>query len=153
MTAAQASALQDLSRPECVELLATSAVGRIGVDLDGRPVVLPVNFAVVDGCILFRTGHGTKLAAATAHVVVAFEADAFEPDGSAGWSVLVRGTCTEVTDPAELDRMRAVPLDKWVTDGGADRYVLISLTEISGRRFDHGSRDTGSLGRARPRPG
>jgi len=153
MSPVSASTLQDLSRPECVDLLATSAVGRIGVTLEGRPVILPVNFAVVDGSILFRTGHGTKLAAATAHVVVAFEADAFDADGAAGWSVLVRGTCTEVTDPVDLERMRAVPLEKWVTDGGADRYVLISLTEISGRRFDHGTHEGGSLHRARPRPG
>jgi uncharacterized protein len=146
-----AARLRDLSRPECVELLASSAVGRIGVTVDARPVILPVNFAIVDGCILFRTGHGTKLAAATAHVVVAFEADGFDAAGAAGWSVLVRGTCTEVTDPVELDRLRVVPLEKWVTDGGADRYVLISLTEISGRRFDHEARDSSSLGRARPR--
>jgi len=32
--------------------------------------------------------------------------------------------------------MRRVPLDSWVADGDTDRYVLISLTEISGRRFD-----------------
>ncbi len=152
MTAAAPSTLKDLSRPECVELLAHSAVGRIGVTLDDRPVILPVNFAVVDGCILFRTGHGTKLAAATAHVVVAFEADAFEADGDAGWSVLVRGTCTEVTDPTELARMRAVPLDRWVTEGEADRYVLISLAEVSGRRFDRAPREAASLARARPRP-
>jgi nitroimidazol reductase NimA-like FMN-containing flavoprotein (pyridoxamine 5'-phosphate oxidase superfamily) len=153
MTAATSSTLRDLSRPECIALLDSSVVGRIGVTLDRRPVILPVNFAVVDGCILFRTGHGTKLAAATAHVVVAFEADGFEADGAAGWSVLVRGACTEVTDPALLQRMRSVPLDKWVTDGSADRYVLISLTELSGRRFDRATRDSSSLGRARPRPG
>jgi uncharacterized protein len=135
MTPVAAPALRDLSRPQCVRLLATSRVGRIGVTLNGRPVILPVNFAVVDGCILFRTGFGTKLAVATTHMVVAFEADGYETDGSAGWSVLVRGTCTEVTDPEELARMRSVPLDSWVRDGAADRYVLISLTEISGRRF------------------
>jgi nitroimidazol reductase NimA-like FMN-containing flavoprotein (pyridoxamine 5'-phosphate oxidase superfamily) len=151
MTAATSS-LRDLSRPECVGLLASSSVGRIGVTLDGRPVILPVNFAVVDGSILFRTGHGTKLAAATAHVVVAFETDGFEPHGAAGWSVVVRGTCTEVTDAEQLERMRAVHLDRWVNDADADRYVLISLTEVSGRRFGLAATDRGSLGRTRPWP-
>jgi len=153
MTAATGSRLQDLSRPECVALLAGSAVGRIAVTLAERTVILPINFAIVDGRILFRTGRGTKLAAATAGVEVAFEADGYAPDGSAGWSVLVRGHCTEVTDADELSRARAVPLDRWVTDGtGDDRFVVVTLTEISGRRFDTDDRTSASLSRARPWP-
>ena len=99
------------------------------------PVILPVNYAVVDHGILFRTGRGTKLAAATHNAVVAFEADSFAGDGTGGWSVLVRGVCAEVTDPDDLGRMRDVPLDAWVADEDTDRYVRIALTEISGRGF------------------
>lgn len=135
MTTAVATSLRDLSRPECVRLLDGATVGRLGVTIGDRPVILPVNFAVFDGSVLFRTGRGTKLAAATHNALVAFEADGFETDGTAGWSVLVRGVCSEVTDPGLLTRMRAVPLDRWVTDSTPDRYVLITLTEISGRRF------------------
>ncbi|HEY5032515.1 MAG TPA: pyridoxamine 5'-phosphate oxidase family protein [Actinomycetes bacterium] len=136
MVDSAAPELRVLSRPECVRLLGSTAVGRIGVSIAALPVILPVNFAVFDGSILFRTGRGTKLAAATQNAVVAFEADGFQPDGTVGWSVLVRGICSEVTDHHELERMRRVPLDSWVADGDTDRYVLISLTEISGRRFD-----------------
>ena len=35
-------------------------VGRVGVTIAGLPVILPVNYAYVDGDIVFRAGDGTK---------------------------------------------------------------------------------------------
>jgi nitroimidazol reductase NimA-like FMN-containing flavoprotein (pyridoxamine 5'-phosphate oxidase superfamily) len=57
--------LELLSEEECVDLLRTGGVGRVGVTIAGLPVILPVNYACVDGDVLFRTGEGTKLNAAT----------------------------------------------------------------------------------------
>ncbi len=126
-----------LSRSECLVLLAGSRVGRVGLSIGALPAIFPVNFVLLDDKILFRTSQGTKLAAATSHHVVAFEVDGFEADGSAGWSVLVRGTSAEVTDPRTLADAWSSPLVAWAMDGRADHYVVIPTEDISGRRFEN----------------
>lgn len=126
---------EDLTADECVELLGTMPVGRIAVTVDALPVVLPVNYTLVDGEIVFRTVEGTKLAAATARAIVAFEVDDYEPGGTSGWSVMVQGVSTEVTDPEELERVDRAGVDSWALDGVADRVVRIDTHVITGRRF------------------
>ncbi len=126
----------ELGPEHCLELLGSVRVGRVGVTIDALPAVLPVNFALWNGAIVFRTVPGTKLDAAAAGAVVAFEADAYvSPSGRDAWSVLVRGIAREVTDPAELAQLLELPLDSWAWDGTADRYVCIEPTVITGRRI------------------
>jgi len=125
-----------LNREQCLELLATVPVGRVGVSIRALPAVLPVNFVLVGSQILFRTIPGTKLDAATANAVVAFEADGFDPDGGSSWSVLVQGICSEVTDPEDLARLARVRLEPWAFGPGvAERLVRIDTSFVSGRRF------------------
>ena len=126
-----------LSRPECLELLAGGSIGRLGLSIGALPVILPVNYVLVHESLMFRTVHGTKLDAATRNAVVAFEVDEFESDGSAGWSVLVRGIASEITDRHLLAQARSRPLSSWALDGLADHYVLIGTDEITRRRFDN----------------
>jgi nitroimidazol reductase NimA-like FMN-containing flavoprotein (pyridoxamine 5'-phosphate oxidase superfamily) len=128
--------LYGLTPDECLRLLKTVPVGRVGVTVDALPAILPVNFVVSDGTIVFRTVLGSKLDAATAGMVVAFEADHYGTDTDRwGWSVLVRGVAEEITDPTELEHARSLPLESWALDGRADRYVKIAPTIISGRRI------------------
>jgi len=85
---------------------------------------------------VIRTVPGTKLDAAIAGMVVAFEADNYGTSNEPwGWSVLVRGIAEEITDPTELQSVRALPLQSWAFDGSADRYIKIAPTMISGRRI------------------
>ena len=49
---------------ECMRLLATQKVGRLAVVAGQYPSVTPVNFALDDGTIVFRSGAGMKLDAA-----------------------------------------------------------------------------------------
>ena len=128
--------MKTLDRRECLELLATVPVGRIGVSIAALPVILPVNFALVGTSIVIRTVPGTKLDAATRHAVVAFEVDSYVPDGSTGWSVLVQGYCREVTDRDERAALAASAPSAWAFgEGIADRFVLIDTSFVSGRRF------------------
>jgi nitroimidazol reductase NimA-like FMN-containing flavoprotein (pyridoxamine 5'-phosphate oxidase superfamily) len=130
--------LQKLTRTHCLELLRTAPVGRIGVSIGPLPAVLPVNFVLLDGRIVFRTIPGTKLDAAAANVVVAFEVDSYAADGSSGWSVVVQGMCSEITDPADLAALAEVPLRSWAYGADtANRWARIETTFISGRRFSH----------------
>lgn len=127
--------LSELAADACLTLLASVPVGRVGLSIDALPVVLPVNFAVVDGEVVFRTVVGTKFHAAVREAVVAFEADGYEPSGVSGWSVLVLGTAVLITDPDEIARLSKLTVDPWAVDGSADRFVRIRTARITGRRF------------------
>ena len=126
--------LEVLSRAECVRLLAGAHIGRVGVSVGALPAVLPVNFALVGDGIVLRTAAGSKLDAALANAVVAFEVDSIDPMYHTGWSVLVQGVASEVVDPAERERLRAAPLRPWA-DHDRDRFVRIYIDLVSGRRL------------------
>jgi len=125
----------ELTWAECLSLLSTAVVGRIGISMDALPVVLPVNFAMVDADIVFRTVEGTKFHAAASGAVVAFEVDGYEPSGQGGWSVLVQGESSVVSGESELAQVSALALDPWALDGAADRFVRIHAEKVAGRRF------------------
>lgn len=89
---------------------------------------------MVYGCMVLRTGPGSKLAAAAEGVEVAFEADALDEAWEEGWSVLVRGRAVKVTDPDELNSLRQLPLRPWA-GGQGPRYIKILSSQISGRQI------------------
>jgi nitroimidazol reductase NimA-like FMN-containing flavoprotein (pyridoxamine 5'-phosphate oxidase superfamily) len=126
--------LELLSREECVRLLSTTAIGRIGFHSAALPVILPVAYAVDGDSIVVRVRGGSQLDIATREAVVAFEADDLDASsgGGGGWSVAVTGVTSTITEPAELERMRALALDEW--SGLDDRFIRISLDMLSGRR-------------------
>jgi uncharacterized protein len=131
--------LEVLDRAECLRLIGTATLGRVGTTIAALPVVLPVNFSLVDGSIVFRTSSGTKLDAATRDAVVAFEVDDFEPLTHAGWSVVVTGTAREIADRDAQARLGPIP--RWAP-AGDDRFVSISTDLVSGRRIVPGLRPT-----------
>jgi uncharacterized protein len=126
--------LEVLGGDECLRLLGTATLGRIGVSSDALPTVLPVNFRFDGERILFRTGVGTKLDAATNNAVVAFEVDEIDPVAHTGWSVVVRGVARELTDPNDLAEVERPPLPRW-PPGPDHRVVAIQPEIVSGRRI------------------
>ena len=56
--------LEILPFDECLRLLASVPVGRVGFFADGEIVVLPVNHVVDGHDVVFRTAYGSKLSAA-----------------------------------------------------------------------------------------
>jgi uncharacterized protein len=125
---------QELTREECFDLLADQHLGRVALIDDRGPLALPVNFVLDHYTVLFRTDEGTKLEVASRGARVAFEVDGFDEATRIGWSVLVRGEATEVTDPTELARMRRLPLSPWAP-GAKTRYVRILPAVLTGRRI------------------
>jgi uncharacterized protein len=125
---------QELTRAECFELLASEHLGRVAVVDDRGPVVFAVNFVLDRHTVVFRTERGTKLHAARRGSRVCFEVDGADPAAHTGWSVIVRGEITEVTDPAELERLRELPLRVWAP-GIRDRYIRILPAVLTGRRI------------------
>jgi len=136
--------LEVLDRADCLRLLGRATLGRIGITAGALPMVLPVNFRLVGERILLRTTAGTKLDAATRGAIVAFEADDFEPMSHAGWSVVVTGEASEVTDPADLAELATANIPRWAPSKD-DRIVAIDTAIVSGRRIVPGLQQEGDL--------
>lgn len=124
-----------LSREESLALLASVPVGRVVYTDRALPAILPVNFALdSDETVVFRTGAGSKLAAATREAVVAFEVDSFDADARSGWSVVAVGRSRVVEDSAEIERLSKLEIGTWVRMN-PQHYVKIELYQVSGRRL------------------
>jgi len=128
------TALTQLSRDECLRLMASVPLGRIIYTRQALPAVELVNFALDNGDIIIRTDHSGKLAAATRGAVVAFEADSVDADRHAGWSVTAIGHSHEVTGPDEIDRLERMGLTSWAP-GTRDHFIRISPGILNGRRL------------------
>lgn len=127
--------MEVLSRTECLELLRTVPVGRVGLTSGALPVIVPVNFTVSDedDGIVFRTGDGQKLHAALDGTVVAFQADSYDDRTKTAWSVLIQGFAT--VHPVGPPNGRTFPdVDTWA---GIEptHVVVLSTDQISGRRI------------------
>lgn len=125
--------LQVLDRAECFALLARCSLGRIAVVADDQPLVFPVNFALHNHTIVFRTDVGTKLRGAL-RGLVAFECDGVDPVYHTGWSVLVNGPAEEVHNRAEIAELERVPLGTW-SPGSKPVWIRIHTPTVSGRRI------------------
>jgi nitroimidazol reductase NimA-like FMN-containing flavoprotein (pyridoxamine 5'-phosphate oxidase superfamily) len=125
--------LELLTEDQCRTLLAGEHVGRVGVTLAGLPVILPVNFAFLDGDIVFRAGEGSKLRAAANRAVIAFEVDSYDERARGGWSVLAIGRSSVIDDDRERAELegRVTP---WAS-GRRDAYVRLHPEMITGRRI------------------
>ena len=128
----QARDLSVLGRDDCMRLLGSVAIGRIVFTARALPAVAPVNYAMVDGEIVVRTGAGSKLDAAVANSVVAFEADQIDVDRREGWSVVVVGQARVITDPDRIALLDALDLQCWLV-GDRSNYVAVRPELVSGR--------------------
>lgn len=126
--------LEVLSLAACHRLLAPGGIGRIAFPTASGLMVVPVNYAMVAGTIVLRTGTGS-LIAAHGDGPVSFEADHVDVVLGQGWSVLVRGQAHRVLQRGELQHLREdCDLRPWPA-GEHDLYVRIVPTRITGRRI------------------
>ncbi len=134
-----ADATQDpitkLSDDQSWAVLAGCKVGRLVTCVDRHPEIFPLNFLADDRSLVFRTAEGTKLFTVALGSEVAFEVDGW--DGTGGWSVIARGTASEVVDGDEVARLEQLPLRPWVPVVKT-HWVRITPTEVTGRQFRFG---------------
>ena len=112
---------------ECRQLLADASVGRVCWVSSAGLQVLPVNYGVAEGGIVFRVAPTSILAELVRPVDVVFEVDDLDGTTATGWSVLVRGTSVQFT--GDVDAVVAHP---WAP-GDRSLGVLIIPTDFSGR--------------------
>ena len=130
------SAPQDgkLTFDDCWELLASAAVGRLALTVDGHPEIFPVNFVVERRSIVFRTASGTKLWGSMKEEPAAFEIDGYDPHTEEAWSVVARGTTVPIESQEEQSAADALGLEPW-EPGTKSHYVRLSPKALTGRRF------------------
>ena len=125
---------EDLPVHECWVMLRGVSVGRLAVWVTDHPDIFPVNYAVDHGTLIFRTGQGTKLAAAIRDVPVALEADGVDPESGVAWSVVVKGETAVINSTEEVLDSFSLMLFPWHS-GRKDSFIRISPTSITGRKF------------------
>ena len=127
-----------LDEAECLRLLASTTVGRVGFVVDERPIVLPVNYALDGRTVVFRTGEGTVLNK-TALQMIAFEVDKIDDTTHSGWSVLAQGVAQDVGDAIDTrsEQLRQLALVTWAPDR-RDRWFRLDVDTLTGRRLEVG---------------
>lgn len=128
--------LEALPRAESLRLLSTVSLGRLVFTHLALPAIRPVNHAVAGEQVIIRAYLGTAISAAVGDrsgTVVAYEADLIDPETHLGWSVIIVGRATRLTDQAEVARYREV-LRPWVADG-ADDIIAIQADMVDGFRL------------------
>ena len=85
--------IEELDEDTCLQLISGGGVGRLAYASRFGPAVLPVNYALHDGAVVFRTAeHGPldedlRTGIGGAEYRVAFEIDDIDLAGQQGWSV------------------------------------------------------------------
>lgn len=116
-----------LDRATCLELLRSTRLGRVGLSVDALPVIVPVGFEVVGERIVLGAHADPREVAAIDGVVVAFEADAWDPERGEGWSVLVQGPARRLVDRADLGPLPDGGPPAWLTE---DTEVVVVMTDV-----------------------
>ena len=127
--------LERLAIDECLTLLRANTIGRIAFEVDDFPVIVPVNYRLVEASghvwLALRTRPDSVVDRAPMNV--AFEVDGIDPVHRQGWSVLARGTLHHV-DPDAEDFGEDFDLEPWIRTE-RDAWLVIDPVAITGGRL------------------
>jgi nitroimidazol reductase NimA-like FMN-containing flavoprotein (pyridoxamine 5'-phosphate oxidase superfamily) len=132
--------LEILGEAECVRLISPGGIGRLVFAGRYDLTVLPVNFVLRDGAILFRTveagstDEDLRTGIEHAEYRVAFEVDDIDAESHEGWSVLIQGPAHHLDDPGEQAGAIAAGLQPWA-GGEREHFIEITPARITGRRI------------------
>jgi len=126
------SHFRELTRAECEERLREHVVGRVGFCGAAGPLILPVNYRVHTGQVVFRTSAYGMLAELRRRTPVAFEIDGIDEPAETGWDVLGRGTAEAVMHDHLLTELWGSGPIPWAK-GTRNMFIAITLTSLTGR--------------------
>ncbi|WP_214322559.1 helix-turn-helix domain-containing protein [Nonomuraea sediminis] len=123
-----------LDTQECLRLIEKGGIGRVAFEGPRGPTVMPVNYRVHEGAIVFRTADGgpmdddLRTGVEGVDIKIAFEVDCIDEACREGWSVLVQGPAHHLTQAPDVD------VTPWA-GGERNLYVRIVPHQITGRRI------------------
>jgi nitroimidazol reductase NimA-like FMN-containing flavoprotein (pyridoxamine 5'-phosphate oxidase superfamily) len=127
---------QDLTVEECLDCLSCKQLGRVAFTQDSwpqaGPVILPVNYVMEGDAIIVRTSPYGFIAQSLRRRETAFAVDEIDERTGCGWTVLVRGSATEVPGQHVYDLQRRP--SAW-REGVHSLFLRISPRLITGRRY------------------
>ncbi|MEU3312856.1 pyridoxamine 5'-phosphate oxidase family protein [Streptomyces sp. NPDC006662] len=128
-----------LDRAEALRLLGSVSLGRIVFTYQALPAIRPVNHLMDGEDIIVQLHDGSALTTIVTPtqadgVVVAYEADAIDPDTHIGWSVVVTGYAHLVTDETELARY-AARLRLWAQHPAINSSLRIHPDLVTGMQL------------------
>ena len=133
--------IEELDEAQCLNLISGGGIGRIAYASRFGPAVLPVNYALQDGAVVFRTAadgpldEDLRTGITDADYKVAFEIDSIDLTTRQGWSVLIQGPAHHVTGTGQ-DAVRRAGIESWAP-GPRELFVRIVPSRITGRRVGH----------------
>jgi len=126
--------LTEMSRAECRDRLLGAHLGRVVFDEPGRgPVAIPAEYTMDGNDVIIRAVKGSSVAA-HAHGRVSFDVDHFDGRLAGGWSVLLTGMATPISNPADLRHLTGRG-----TGRPADAFIRLAACRVTGRRITSGS--------------
>jgi nitroimidazol reductase NimA-like FMN-containing flavoprotein (pyridoxamine 5'-phosphate oxidase superfamily) len=132
--------LEDLDETECLRLITPGGIGRIAYTGRYGPTVIPVNYRLHAGTIVFRTAQDSptdedlRTGIAHAEYKVAFEIDEIDLAAREGWSVLVQGPLHHVESDSERAEVLQAGVETWPR-GERELFLRIVPSRITGRRI------------------
>ncbi len=126
--------LKVLSTQECIDLLVSVPIGRVGLTLNALPVIFPVNYRLIGDSVVFGSMAGSSLSKATDGAIAAFQADSYDEAERSGWTVMAVGHASHLRDSEALGRLELegqLP-EPWALGESAEQYFQIGLEQISG---------------------
>jgi nitroimidazol reductase NimA-like FMN-containing flavoprotein (pyridoxamine 5'-phosphate oxidase superfamily) len=131
---------ETLDEAECIGLIAPGGIGRLCFAGRFDLTVLPVNYKIYNGSILFRTAEDSttdedlRTGISHAEYRVAFEVDDFDSEAREGWSVLIQGPAHHLDDEEECAEALSAGVDPW-PGGERSHFIRITPVRITGRRI------------------
>src|SRR5580658_1816111 len=111
--------IEVLDEAECLRLIAPGGIGRIAYSGRFGQAILPVNYKLHDGAIVFRTAlrgaldEDLQTGIGAAEYRVAFEIDELDPSARQGWSVLIQGPAHRVESETERAFALEACVENW----------------------------------------
>ncbi len=132
--------LEQLDEAECLALISPGGLGRLAYSGRFDLTVMPVNYMMHEGSIVFRTAQDSptdedlRTGIAHAEYKVAFEIDDFDLVAREGWSVLIQGAAHHVDSDTERASLLQAGVEPWA-GGTRNLFIRITPDRITGRRI------------------
>ncbi len=133
--------LEVLDPEECLRLVAPGGIGRVAFNGPEGPTVLPVNYKLHNGAIVFRTAYGgpmdqdLRTGVAGVEIKIGFQVDRIDEAQREGWSVLIQGPAHHEPQD-EVEKVTQPNVTPWA-GGERQLYIRIVPHQLTGRRI-HG---------------
>jgi uncharacterized protein len=127
--------IMELTVEECLSLLPTKVTGRIAFGSPAGLRILPVNYALFDDKVVFRTLPYGEIAANVHGADCALEIDEIDEEHRRGWSVLAVGTVRRVEDHRDVRMIKAEWNPEPFASGLRTLYFRLDWRSLTGRQI------------------